>query len=139
MMEGTMQISKKKLSNKDITVSTDWLLGLDIKEDRYYSISDVSSFCYDVKPYVLRYWETQFSNFSPTRRNSRRYYVKKDIILVRNIYNLVQLQRYTVEGAKGYLANENKRLSERSEKIHPVKNSIINALEQIDKALTLDC
>ena len=51
----------------------------------------------------------------------------------------MQLQRYTVEGAKGYLANENKRLSERSEKIHPVKNSIINALEQIDKALTLDC
>ena len=135
MMEGTIKKSKKNLKHKNIVVSDDWLLGLDIKDGRYYSISDVSEFCHDVKPYVLRYWETQFSSFSPVRRNSRRYYVKKDIVLVRNIYNLVQLQRYTVEGAKHYLANEDKQLSKSAEKIHPIKNSILNALEEIDKAL----
>jgi DNA-binding transcriptional MerR regulator len=135
MMEGTIKKSEMKFNNKDIVISTDWLLGVDIQEGRYYSISDVSSFCYNVKPYVLRYWETQFSSFSPTRRNSRRYYVKKDILLVRNIYNLVQLQRYTVEGAKHYLANESKQVSKNLEKIYPVKNSIINALEEIAKTL----
>ena len=135
MTEGTIKKSKKKLNHKNIVVSEDWLLGLDIKDGRYYSISDVSEFCNNVKPYVLRYWETQFSSFSPVRRNSRRYYVKKDIVLVRNIYNLVQLQRYTVEGAKHYLANEDKKISKSADKIHPIKSSIINALEEIDEAL----
>lgn len=134
MMEGTTK-KRKKRPNKNIVVSEDWLLGLDIQDGRYYSISDVSAFCHDVKPYVLRYWETQFSDFSPTRRNSRRYYLKKDIVLVRNIYNLVQLQRYTVEGARHFLAGESKKVSANSDKLHPIKSSIVNELEKIERLL----
>ena len=55
----------------------------------------------DLKPHVLRYWETQFPELSPTKnRAGNRVYSREDIELVTLIRKLVHEERYTVEGAR---------------------------------------
>ena len=57
---------EKKPWKKQIT--SDWLACLDIKEDKYFTIGEVSSFCFGVKPHVLRYWESQFKTLTPAQQ-----------------------------------------------------------------------
>jgi len=45
-----------------------------IPPKRYFTIGEVSELC-QVKPYVLRYWEQEFTQLKPMkRRGNRRYY-----------------------------------------------------------------
>lgn len=54
-----------------------------------------------VKPHVLRYWETQFRELSPSKnRSGNRVYQAHEIELVALIHTLVHEERYTVEGAR---------------------------------------
>jgi len=56
-----------------------------IPAKRYFTIGEVSELC-DVKPHVLRYWETEFPSLSPVkRRGNRRYYQRHDVLMVRQI------------------------------------------------------
>ena len=117
------------------TITDEWLSGIDVKDERYYSIGEVSTLCNNVKPHVLRYWESQFKNLSPVRRNERRYYRRNDVVTIRNIYNLVHLNRYTVEGAKKYFTKQKASLRKEvpQAKAHTLK--LIKALEAIDHTL----
>ena len=55
----------------------------------------------DLKPYVLRYWETQFPELSPTKnRAGNRVYQGPEIELIALIRRLVHEERYTLEGAR---------------------------------------
>ena len=66
----------------------------------YFSISDVASLA-KVKPYVLRYWETEFSMLKPkAMRGGRRAYRERDIKLVMMIKKLLYEDRFTIEGAR---------------------------------------
>jgi DNA-binding transcriptional MerR regulator len=69
-------------------------------EKEFYSIKEVSDLL-ELKPYVLRYWEKEFSILRPKRnRVGRRYYTKKDVDIVRMIKNILHEQGYTIAGAK---------------------------------------
>jgi DNA-binding transcriptional MerR regulator len=69
-------------------------------EKEFYSIKEVADLL-ELKPYVLRYWEKEFSILRPKRnRVGRRYYTKKDIDIVRMIRNILHEQGYTIAGAK---------------------------------------
>lgn len=71
-----------------------------IPTKRYFSIGEVSELC-DVKPHVLRYWEQEFTQLEPIkRRGNRRYYQREDVILVREIRNLLYAKGYTIVGAR---------------------------------------
>ena len=60
-----------------------------IPAKRYFTIGEVSELC-DVKPHVLRYWETEFPMLSPVkRRGNRRYYQRHDVLMVRQIRGLL--------------------------------------------------
>lgn len=75
-----------------------------IPDKLYFSIGEVAKLC-DLKTHVLRYWEQEFSALEPIkRRGNRRYYQRKDILLVREIKSLLYEQGYTIEGAKAQLA-----------------------------------
>jgi DNA-binding transcriptional MerR regulator len=77
-----------------------------IPSKRYFSIGEVSELC-DVKPHVLRYWEQEFTQLKPIkRRGNRRYYQREDVILVREIRNLLYLEGYTIVGARQKLNGE---------------------------------
>ena len=67
---------------------------------RYFTIGEVSELC-DVKPHVLRYWETEFPSLKPVkRRGNRRYYQRHDVLMVRQIRSLLYEQGYTIGGAR---------------------------------------
>ncbi|MDD7803991.1 MAG: MerR family transcriptional regulator [Endozoicomonas sp. (ex Botrylloides leachii)] len=75
-----------------------------IPDKRYFTISEVSDLC-QVKNHVLRYWEQEFRQLNPVRRGNRRYYRRTDVVLIRKIRNLLYDQRFTIDGARGQLAN----------------------------------
>jgi len=71
-----------------------------IPAKRYFTIGEVSELC-DVKPHVLRYWETEFPSLKPVkRRGNRRYYQRQDVMMVRQIRGLLYEQGYTISGAR---------------------------------------
>jgi len=75
---------------------------------RYFAIGEVSELC-GVKPHVLRYWEQQFSQLKPVkRRGNRRYYQRHDVVLIREIRELLYEQGFTIGGARQRLENEDK-------------------------------
>ena len=77
-----------------------------IPAKRYFTIGEVSELC-DVKPHVLRYWETEFPSLSPVkRRGNRRYYQRHDVLMVRQIRGLLYEQGYTIGGARLRLEGE---------------------------------
>jgi DNA-binding transcriptional MerR regulator len=54
-----------------------------------------------VKPYVLRYWETEFRSLRPQKtRSQQRLYRRKEIELLLKIRHLLYEQRFTIEGAR---------------------------------------
>ena len=77
-----------------------------IPAKRYFTIGEVSELC-DVKPHVLRYWETEFPSLKPVkRRGNRRYYQRHDVLMVRQIRGLLYEQGYTIGGARLRLEGE---------------------------------
>jgi len=77
-----------------------------IPAKRYFTIGEVSELC-DVKPHVLRYWETEFPSLEPgKRRGNRRYYQQHDVLMVRQIRSLLYEQGYTIGGARQHLEGD---------------------------------
>jgi len=71
---------------------------------RYFTIGEVSDLC-DVKPYVLRYWEQEFTQLRPMkRRGNRRYYQHHEVLLIRRIRELLYEQGFTISGARNRLS-----------------------------------
>ena len=69
----------------------------------YYSISEVSTIT-GLEQYVLRYWESEFTQLKPAKnRAGNRIYTNKDIKLILYIKKLLRDERYTIEGAKQVL------------------------------------
>ena len=75
---------------------------------RFFRIGDVSRFL-GIKPYVLRFWESEFSLLRPNRADSKqRIYKKEDIALLLEIKTLLHSERLTIEGAKKRLEQKYK-------------------------------
>ena len=73
---------------------------------RYFTIGEVSELC-AVKPHVLRYWEQEFPQLKPVkRRGNRRYYQRHDVIMIRQIRDLLYEQGFTIGGARQKLSGE---------------------------------
>lgn len=76
-----------------------------IPAKRYFTIGEVSDLC-GVKPYVLRYWEQEFTQLKPMkRRGNRRYYQHHEVLLIRRIRDLLYDQGFTISGARNQLAD----------------------------------
>ena len=72
----------------------------DIPDKLYFRIGDVSRLA-GIKPYVLRYWETEFSAISPKKSGTnQRLYRRKDVELILEIKHLLYEKRFTIEGAR---------------------------------------
>ena len=74
----------------------------------YYSIGDVSEIT-DLKQYVLRYWETEFSFLNPKKNSAgNRIYIDSDIKVIKEIQSLLYEKKFTIKGANQYLINQYK-------------------------------
>jgi DNA-binding transcriptional MerR regulator len=66
----------------------------------YFRIGDVSKLT-GIKPYVLRYWESEFPVISPKKSGTgQRLYRRKDVELILEIKHLLYEKRFTIEGAR---------------------------------------
>ena len=87
-----------------MTVTTTETVLPEIPGKRYFTIGEVSELC-DVKSHVLRYWEQEFSQLKPAkRRGNRRYYQRQDVLLIRQIRELLHGEGYTIQGARQKLS-----------------------------------
>ena len=72
----------------------------------YYSISEAAMVT-QVKPHVLRYWETQFKALHPRKNKAgNRMYRKTDLKMVMLIKELLYEKGFTIAGAKKKLTDE---------------------------------
>ena len=73
----------------------------DIKK-LYYSISEVREIT-GLKQYVLRYWETEFTQLQPNKNSAgNRNYRSHDIDIILNIKSLLYDRKFTIKGARQY-------------------------------------
>ena len=71
-----------------------------IPDKPFFKIGEAARLC-AVKPYVLRYWETEFHSIRPQKtRSQQRLYRRKDVELLLTIRDLLYGQRFTIQGAR---------------------------------------
>lgn len=74
-----------------------------VPDKPYFKIGEVARLC-AVKPYVLRYWETEFRSLRLQKTKSlQRLYRRKDVELLLKIRHLLYDERFTIEGARARL------------------------------------
>ncbi len=77
--------------------------GSNLPDKRYFRIGEVCKIA-ELKPHVLRYWETEFKQVRPQKNKAnQRLYRKKDVETILLIKNLLHDQKYTIAGAKAKL------------------------------------
>ncbi len=66
----------------------------------FFSIGEVCALT-DLKPHVLRYWESQFRFLNPAKnRSGNRVYKSREVELIMLVKNLLYTEKYTIEGAR---------------------------------------
>lgn len=75
----------------------------EIPDKLYFRIGEVSKLT-GIKPYVLRFWESEFGGLGPKKTGTgHRLFRRKDVELVLEIKHLLYEKRYTIEGARKWL------------------------------------
>jgi DNA-binding transcriptional MerR regulator len=89
----------------------------------YYSIGEVSEIT-GLKQYVLRYWETEFSQLRPSKnRAGNRTYKANDLALIEEIQTLLYKRKFTIKGARQYLKDFQANTENTAEKIVQISKS----------------
>ncbi len=74
----------------------------------FFSIGDVCELT-ELKPHVLRYWESQFRFLSPAKnRSGNRVYTRREVEFVQLLKHLLYTEKYTIEGARQKLDEHRK-------------------------------
>ncbi len=88
----------------------------EIPDKLYFRIGEVARLA-GIKPYVLRFWETEFPALGPRKSGTgHRLYRRKDVELVLEIKRLLYEKRYTIEGARKFMETRGKGESARTAK-----------------------
>jgi DNA-binding transcriptional MerR regulator len=85
-----------------------------IPDKLYFRIGEVSDLA-ETKPYVLRYWETEFPTLKPIKSaTGHRLYRRPDVEMVFEIKRLLYKEGFTIEGARKCLAGNSRGVAETS-------------------------
>ena len=102
---------------------------------RYFTIGEVSDLC-GVKPHVLRYWEQEFPQLKPVkRRGNRRYYQRRDVLIIRQIRSLLYDEGFTIGGARQRLTGEEARedVTQSQQIVHQVRLELEDVLQLLKR------
>ena len=89
--------------NRDETMSSAASAPVSHDEEHFYRIGEVSRLT-TLKPFVLRYWETEFPMLEPIKgANGHRLYRQEDVDLVLKIKRLLYDEGFTIAGARRHL------------------------------------
>ncbi|MCX7945156.1 MAG: MerR family transcriptional regulator [Deltaproteobacteria bacterium] len=132
--------------NKPNTIPEFYLKDLTIplfKVKPIYAIKEVSEIIKE-KPYVIRFWESEFKDFiKPMRgRGNRRLYRKSDIEMLLQIKHLLKVKKFTISGAKRILRVKDSRELIKEEALTPSSADKLRFLTEqmrllIDEMITL--
>lgn len=87
----------------------------------FYTIGEVSNLL-DLRPSVIRFWETEFSFLRPRREERRiRKYDQDTILLLQRIKDMLYNQRFTIEGARQKLKAERRAVRKGEAITEPVE------------------
>lgn len=79
---------------------------IEIPERLYFRIGEVGRIC-QLPAYVLRFWQTEFSQLKPTKSSTgQRMYRRRDVEFVVRIKKLLYEEGYTIAGARQLLKSE---------------------------------
>ncbi|MFQ6614213.1 MAG: MerR family transcriptional regulator [Fidelibacterota bacterium] len=97
----------------------------------YYSIGEVSELT-GIKPYVLRFWESEFRQLNPPKnRAGNRTYRQKDIDLILSIKSLLYDRKFTIKGAQDELGRSGNFSEETSkQKLRPDLTDLFNSIRK---------
>ena len=75
-------------------------MNINLPDKLYYSIGEVAK-AFDVNASLIRFWEKEFEIIQPKKNaKGNRLFTKNDIECFKNIYYLVKIKGYTLDGAK---------------------------------------
>ncbi len=104
-----------------------------IPEKLYFRIGEVAELC-DLPAYVLRFWETEFSQLKPVKSSTgQRMYRHKDVEAVLHIKRLLYEEGFTIPGARQHLRAESK--SDKKQEPLPFPERTASDLKHIRQGL----
>jgi DNA-binding transcriptional MerR regulator len=107
-------------------------------EDRLYRIGEVSRLA-ELKPFVLRYWETEFPMLEPVKSPSgHRMYRQEDVDMVLKIKRLLYDEGFTIAGARRHLREQNGSSATAGSESAPSGSYPENAAELLSRKMLLD-
>ena len=95
----------------------------------FYSIGEVCALT-DLKPHVLRYWESQFRFLNPAKnRSGNRVYQRREVELIMLVKHLLYTEKYTIDGARQRIEEQRRAGSLRAEARAALDVQMIRDLE----------
>ncbi len=99
----------------------------------FFSIGEVCELT-DLKPHVLRYWESQFRFLNPAKnRSGNRVYQRKEIELVLLVKHLLYTEKYTIDGARQKIDEHRKSGTLRGQARYALS---VETLAELERQLT---
>ena len=99
----------------------------------YFRIGEVAKII-GVKPYVLRYWETEFSVLKPGKSPAQhRLYRRRDVETLLEIKYLLYEEGFTIAGAKKRLKDGEREEAARVPQVRPLQDDQRRILTEIHK------
>ena len=96
----------------------------------FFAIGDVCQLT-DLKPHVLRYWESQFRFLSPAKnRSGNRVYQRREIELIMLVKHLLYTEKYTIDGARQRIDHYRRTGALRAEARYALQHETIENLRR---------
>ena len=96
----------------------------------FFSIGEVCELT-ELKPHVLRYWESQFRFLHPAKnRSGNRVYQRREIELILLVKHLLYSEKYTIEGARQKIDEHRKAGDLRALATGALRLELLESLEQ---------
>jgi DNA-binding transcriptional MerR regulator len=96
----------------------------------FFSIGEVCELT-ELKPHVLRYWESQFRFLHPAKnRSGNRAYQRREIELILLVKHLLYSEKYTIEGARQKIDEHRKAGDLRAVATGALRLELLESLEQ---------
>jgi DNA-binding transcriptional MerR regulator len=101
----------------------------------FFSIGDVCGLT-DLKPHVLRYWESQFRFLNPAKnRSGNRVYQRREVELIMLVKHLLYTEKYTIDGARQRIEEQRRAGELRAEARAALDVQMIRDLERQLRAI----
>jgi DNA-binding transcriptional MerR regulator len=106
----------------------------------FFSIGEVCAMT-ELKPHVLRYWESQFKALNPAKnRSGNRVYQRREVEVILLVKHLLYEEKYTIDGARQKLDDARKagdlralaRAALGAVTVHQLEQDLLDILAALD-------